>query len=393
MQERLIVKNFGPIKEVDLDLSQTTIFIGEQAGGKSTLAKLIGIFRDSKSILLLKNNDKTPFIDFLIDDFFSKNTYFYYQSDILHFTFQDEKFTLEKDEITSKFVGNQKVENQIMPLLDFVKKLNQEQSAGKRRLIETEMVLKLFQSGNNETIELLLNIFALDIYIPAERTLIPMIMKSLFSIIDLGIALPKTITGFGNKYEQARQNIKNYSIDFLDIKYQFSAGKDIIYHNDSKLDLANSSSGLQALAPMLLVIEAFSNPLVKGHFIIEEPELNLYPTTQHNLTKFIAAKCTAENQQLTITTHSPYLLSSLNILLFAYQAGQIDAAETDKIIPKASWINPQNFNAYFIEKGGTARPIFDKKTGMIAENELDNVSLDLGDEFDSLMDIYQSVPA
>ncbi len=43
--EQLIIKNFGPIKDVNLDLRKTTIFIGEQASGKSTLAKLIGILR------------------------------------------------------------------------------------------------------------------------------------------------------------------------------------------------------------------------------------------------------------------------------------------------------------------------------------------------------------
>lgn len=38
--ERLTVKNFGPIREADLDLRKVTVLIGEQASGKSVLAKL-----------------------------------------------------------------------------------------------------------------------------------------------------------------------------------------------------------------------------------------------------------------------------------------------------------------------------------------------------------------
>ena len=38
---RLIVRNIGPIKEVDIDLKKVNVFIGAQSSGKSTLAKII----------------------------------------------------------------------------------------------------------------------------------------------------------------------------------------------------------------------------------------------------------------------------------------------------------------------------------------------------------------
>ncbi|MEN9611395.1 MAG: hypothetical protein RLZZ628_2209, partial [Bacteroidota bacterium] len=43
--EKLIVNNFGPIQKADLDLRKVTVFIGEQASGKSILAKLVAIMR------------------------------------------------------------------------------------------------------------------------------------------------------------------------------------------------------------------------------------------------------------------------------------------------------------------------------------------------------------
>ena len=38
---RLIVKNVGPIKSVDIELKKVNIFMGPQSCGKSTLAKII----------------------------------------------------------------------------------------------------------------------------------------------------------------------------------------------------------------------------------------------------------------------------------------------------------------------------------------------------------------
>lgn len=47
--ERLFVENFGPIERVDIDIPRLLVFIGEQASGKSTLGKLIYIFKRASS--------------------------------------------------------------------------------------------------------------------------------------------------------------------------------------------------------------------------------------------------------------------------------------------------------------------------------------------------------
>ena len=44
MNEQLVVKNFGPIKDATVDFKRVTVFIGPTGGGKSTLAKLRDIF-------------------------------------------------------------------------------------------------------------------------------------------------------------------------------------------------------------------------------------------------------------------------------------------------------------------------------------------------------------
>jgi AAA15 family ATPase/GTPase len=44
--QRIEIKNFGPIKDVAFDIKDYTIFIGPQAFGKSTIAKLFYYFRN-----------------------------------------------------------------------------------------------------------------------------------------------------------------------------------------------------------------------------------------------------------------------------------------------------------------------------------------------------------
>ena len=44
--ERLILKNFGPIPELDIELKKINLFIGEQGVGKSTIAKVLTCVRD-----------------------------------------------------------------------------------------------------------------------------------------------------------------------------------------------------------------------------------------------------------------------------------------------------------------------------------------------------------
>ena len=45
LKEKLIIQNFGPIKHIELDLGIVNVLIGEQATGKSTVAKLLAVCR------------------------------------------------------------------------------------------------------------------------------------------------------------------------------------------------------------------------------------------------------------------------------------------------------------------------------------------------------------
>jgi predicted ATPase len=83
--EKLIVKNFGAIRNIEIQLKDLTIFIGETGTGKSTLAKLVSIFRntdfwegDVRNIEFFKR--KLGY--YQIANFLEPSTYIEYQSEI-----------------------------------------------------------------------------------------------------------------------------------------------------------------------------------------------------------------------------------------------------------------------------------------------------------------------
>ena len=44
--QKLIIRNFGPLENVELEVKDFMVFIGPQATGKSTIAKLVYYFKN-----------------------------------------------------------------------------------------------------------------------------------------------------------------------------------------------------------------------------------------------------------------------------------------------------------------------------------------------------------
>jgi len=93
------------------------------------------------------------------------------------------------------------------------------------------------------------------------------------------------------------------------------------------------------------------------------------------------------NSTLTITTHSPYILSSFNNLIEADQVAREKPESKDEVarlIPEHYWIKSSDFRAYCIHDG-VLESIMDSETGLISANYLDSVSETIGVEFDELL--------
>lgn len=389
MADKLIVKNFGPIQDAELDIKKTTVLIGPQGSGKSTLAKLIAIFGDKNAFKNSAFGGGSHFSSFGINDFYEKNkTLLSFQNQYYTVEYKGEILNLRLDEALDK---QTKERMQVAPFADLATSFNEYVTSLKQIPARQPSIKKTILS---EVIPVIIDSLKLPSahYIPAERFLISVISGATWGLMSNNIALPKYVIDFGSQFELARINNSELPIDYLDIQYKYDGGIDKVILNDNKeIKLSVSASGFQSIIPLKLVIEnTFKSGLI--NFIIEEPELNLFPITQKHLIKYLAEKCTQNDNNLMVTTHSPYVLSSLNLLVFAYQTAQKRPElikEIKAIVPQESWINPTEFAAYYVD-GGTVRSIINPKTGLISENELDEVSDMIGDEFDALMNIYLS---
>jgi predicted ATP-dependent endonuclease of OLD family len=162
--------------------------------------------------------------------------------------------------------------------------------------------------------------------------------------------------------------------------------------NKKPLLLEETSSAIQANLPLLIILAYPFNEA--SLFIIEEIELHGFPRLQKEVLYYVIERMRhpkLNNAYVMLPTHSPYILSAANNLLFASKVAKQDdetAAEVNKIISKDSWIEKEEFSAYYI-KDGKATSILDNKTGLIYENELDRISEDLAGEFDAVMDLYK----
>jgi hypothetical protein len=234
-------------------------------------------------------------------------------------------------------------------------------------------------------------------YIPSDRSLIPAIEYSWAGLLRDNIGLPKAVLDFANDFSLSRREIPELSIPFLNVKYIHRNGQNFIKIPESKtlFRLYETASGIQSVTPLLVLLEHLSRNTEQAQsFIIEEPELNLYPTAQQGLLNWLVEKCTKGENDLTITTHSPYILSSCNLLLEAYKVAQLRPdleEEIAAIVPKACWLNPDEFAAYYVADG-TVKPITDDRTHLIGSNELDAVSGDISDSFRKLLRLQKQKP-
>lgn len=440
---KLIVKNFGPLKDIEIEIREMVTFIGAQASGKSTLAKLLSIFEDESFRDNYNLDFKSELEKYNIFSYLKEDTYIKYvvlNIEISQFSFEYIDKKLKKYSIQNiislsekiKISENDPQKNRAIKLVKEIIKFNINNYSlitknefynifnsdiqkikfeinfqEKRRfqsvindddidnlldIVEKDKILDNYIFILNQITKCFPNIFSFDsIYIPSERNFLHLIAENTLGLINNNVQIPKHLLNSGQDYEKAIQIIKELPLTIIDkkIKYKREGKTSYIYHNETeKVDLLESASGLQSVVPILLLVE-YSKSLKEKYnfnFVVEEPELNLYPKAQHELIKYLVKNCLFDRKNLILTTHSPFVLASINNLLLAFDKGKTKPTEVNKIIKKESWLDPKIFIAYEL-KNGKAKKIMNDKLGQINENMIDIVSDSFSDEFDKLLDL------
>ena len=369
--EKLIVKNFGPIREAELDLKKVTVFIGEQASGKSVLAKLITIFT-SNEILANMDTILEPLKFYEIDTFLNSDSFIDCEIDSLKFRVIDTKF---------QFYKSENYDSEMTKIDDLVNAL------------ESQLEYKNTQTFQEivKYARTLVNTLRKDtIYIPTERFLISTISDSLFGLTLNNITLPKYLLSFGQLFEESRKIINNFKTNVIkNLSFDFKEGKNLVNYKKNELELSKTSSGIQSLIPLLLCINHANLKSKAKRFVIEEPELNLYPSTQKKLVEYLIENCTQKDNRLIITTHSPYILTTLNNLIQAKNVVKQNpelADEVAKIIPPQYHLDFDDLAVYFVADG-TVKSILNVENQLIDATALDDISNEIGEEFGKLLEL------
>lgn len=449
MQSKLIVKNFGPIKDVDLVLKNVNALIGPQASGKSTLAKIFTIFKSPRKFLTEATSTKineahsysTEIVIevlklFNIDSFLNPTTEICFESEVHKISLSqgviiyDSKLLnklkhiralIEEDFDSNKNVIVTKIDSFFQPFILFHirashhLKFNKELKNGSR-FVSLKDLMTLSKERIGEILKILEDIEVslstnAAVYIPAERIIANIIKEYLANLVLNKVPIPQHILAFAAELEKSKPQSIDLGFIQKDLKYKFENGNQNIYIDDNNfISLESAASGIQSVIPIL----SFSDKMQSSEhraFVIEEPELNLFPTAQYRLLELIESirndpsRFGWEDIGIihTYTTHSPYILSALNNFLYAHKVVEsiavknegsdfekeeerrIEATQEVKKIVKAI-IDPRSFTAYQI-KDGLAKSIFSEKDGLILDNFIDQSTDEINDDFDKLMEL------
>lgn len=424
--EKIAIRNFAGIEKLDLDIKPINILIGPQGVGKSVVVKLLYFFKETlynlgsrQGIVVmetLENHERNMIVSFrkMFDrsawKLGSKFKISYSSINGLTFVVKgDEKGEIrivlpkEYTDILNEIIL---VNKQYSPLK--VGELGISEFLKQRNEIETFLRLKLSEKFNEKLVE--------QVFIPAGRSFFSTINRNIYSIVEgkgeIDAGLDSFMLRFGSMYQllgdfEAMNTLfwesSERSNTFDALVDQVMGGRYIkendnqayILHKDQrKVELKNVSSGQQEALPMLLILKAIYEKTWKtegGVLYIEEPEAHLFPTAQKSIVNLLAKVYTSnpDNFQIFITTHSPYILTSFNNLMYAGNLIKEDESRrsaVEKVVDQDTILDASLFSAYAVQKTG-ATDLMDKENGIINAELLDEVSNTIGREFDQLLDI------
>lgn len=437
--QRLEIKNFGPIKDLNLNIKDFLLLIGPQASGKSTIAKTIFFFKSLNDDLVkyfieaMDKNDfsKPPvnrhtyvnvygkiirqkFLDYFGSTFSLDGLslkYFYSESVWMHISLEiphkyvDTKFSLnflsQFDSLVKEATNHLQLKKRRNPALLTSKDLLQFDSE-KRKFITyiKSKCNELFQEDR----EL--------VFIPAGRSLLATLADQLQLInprrldflmrtfVDrINLVRPIFNKSLGDLIKE-RRLLTQLEIDFsktkiaeeiitkiLKGKYQYDKdGEKIYYDAKNYVKLNFSSSGQQESLWILLLLFIIILEQQNVFIVIEEPEAHLFPEAQKEISSLIALMSNLKQSQVIITTHSPYILASINNLILAHKVGQTHVTKVNEKINKHLWLDINKVFAAIV-KTGEVKDIMDNELNIIQQEYIDTASSQINEEFDFLFQL------
>jgi hypothetical protein len=429
---RLSVRNFSVIKEADLEFGKITVLIGPQASGKSLLCKL-AFFLGREVIEIaassaMKGFSLEGFRRVVMTQFIQRFSSHSGMGGRASIGFLAGRYSIEFD--WDDFRGNEDVSTAFSKEFERLY-LQLAASRASRTLPDVTSQRELQNDIWTSLSRLLADGVMYDtLFIPADRSLFtdankgfvlvqspgidPLVSRFGAEVLWGGKWKPGSLTAGDNALAELNHEMARIAGGAIHV----NGGEPVFKANDGReIPLTLLSSGTQELMHLLNVLDRLATQQehrqvyfhasadspqinssigIKVLIYLEEPEANIFPSTQFDLVRLLAwlSSRSLWDFSWVITTHSPYILTAFNSLIEARRAGN-KAGKREQVaavVPEKYWVNENDFAAYTI-RDGVLTPIFQKETegvegsGLIDGDYLDSVSDEIGGQFEKLLDI------
>lgn len=421
--KKLIVKNIGPIKEAKLELRKVNVLIGTQSTGKSTLAKIAcycnWVEKEIFSDFSAEEFEVAGYFEFNLvhfhkmQGFVSKHSEIEYETDVMYFKFSNRKFKFKWKDLR-KFKRFKTLyipaERNIVAVIPNWFEVNLERNNTRSFLADWESVRKVFTK--NKPLQLLENsAYYYDANSKSDYLKFNNDVKLSLGNVSSGFQTLTPLLALFHYYSELLFVDNLWSKEFtlksikkinkqLNLFIGSIQGRESIDDAIKTFidDVVNKIRSLENLIDdnyfkeenMHKVVDAVNeiNTPQATAFYIEEPELNLYPKTQRLLINQMIESVNKQEHTLFITTHSPYVLTTLNNLIYAAQIGEKHRDKVNEIIPESRWIKKEDVAAWKIEENTSEiYSLIDEELKMIKAEDIDDVSAIINEEFDQLFDL------
>lgn len=340
--KHLLIRHLGPLKEADVDLGRFNLIIGKQSSGKSCVLRTASYCAwVEKQIILTQSGEYftkgTVFRDDLVryhkmDNYFWEDTAIMYETECIRFEYDNKhkKFTykIKSEGVKYKrtkisYIPSERNIVSLLPewksqvstydcLLDFMNDWDH----ARRFILRTKNILNLgmsyvYDKNLNEDLVLL----------PNEK---PLLLSNSSSGVQSLVPLYLEVDYLANGvYEEENSNSSKRTQDqreqiqrlLKDIYFKVDRHEEVMVRGENIVKMENMDfrfDNEKSKEDFLNMVDCLTMTQ-RSDVYLEEPEDNLFPTTQCQLMDWLIelAKRRKHVVSMFVTTHSPYVLTHL----------------------------------------------------------------------------------
>lgn len=422
---KIILHYLGPIDHCEINLNELIVLTGPQSNGKSTVAKAVYFFRTIKDDILdlmlrispddmeekwkkrLSKRLKDKFMQLFGSTYGMSNqmeaVYYYDRKSYVKVFLRPNYRSGGPNYVNIEFSQN---------IMDYLRELDSH--------IFTDITNNQIKRYRNKLEDIFCDPYE-TVFIPAGRNMITLLTSQLNYIfasmsenqkrgIDYctqgyiqlvlrlkplfahGIAglLSDKVNLTQDKFNMAlAKKMKALIAKILKGRYQYENGEEKLYigqgQDTSYVKINFASSGQQETVWITNILFYYLLENRPVFLVVEEPESHLYPDAQKLIAELLSMFMHNSNS-LMITTHSPYVLGTLNNLIYADILEKRGVDGVSKVIDPDTIVDNAKVSAYHVHSG-TLEDAINEDMRIIKSELIDGASIDITGDCDALYEL------